>query len=131
MPYPRAQIILIVLLLLLGVLSVWTVWLCVIRPVGGRFFEPARWAGTVAGLAVCAAFFQVATTKWFAIVLEFYSDADRFPSGPPSHIARKIIENPDTPIRSAFRNYVFFDPSLGAVLGLWAGIFTILSYWID
>ena len=131
MPKPWAQITLLILLGLLVIFSVWTLVLFVWQPGEGRLFSPARWAGTVAGLAVCAAFFQLATTQWFAHVLEEFGDVEKFPYGPPSRITRMIIDNPDAPIPTAVRNYLFFDPSLAAVLGLWAGIFTVLSYWID
>lgn len=131
MPKPWAQITLLILLGLLAIFSVWTLVLCVWQPGEGRLFSPARWAGTVAGLAVCAAFFQLATTQWFTYVMEEFGDVEKFPYGPPSHVTRMIIHNPDAPIQSAVRGYLFFDPSLAAALGLWAGIFTVLSYWID
>ena len=131
MPKPAVQVMLVALLVAVVALSVLTVALAIWRPEGGRLVAPARWAGTVAGLAVCAAFYQFITTRWFAAVMEHFDDVEAYPSGPPSHITRSIIDNPDAPVQSAIRNFLFYDPSLAAVLGLWAGVFTIASYWID
>lgn len=131
MPKPAVQVTLVALLVAVVALSVLTVALAIWRPEGGRLVAPARWAGTVAGLAVCAAFYQFITTRWFAAVMEHFDDVEAYPYGPPSHITRSIIDNPDAPVQSAIRNFLFYDPSLAAVLGLWAGVFTIASYWID
>ena len=133
MPKPAAQLFLLALLAVLTLSSIWTLFLSIWRPEAeaGRLFAPARWAGTVAGIAVCAAFFQFLTTKWIAAVVEEFDNIEKYPYGPPSYITRSIIDNPDAPIQSAVRNFLFFDPSLTAILGLWAGVFTVLSYWID
>lgn len=131
MPKPTTQIFLLTSLVLLVSLSIWTLYLAIWRPEGGRLFDPARWAGTVAGVAVCAAFYQSATTKWISLAMEKFSDIETYPYGPPSYITRSIIDNPDTPIQSAIRNFLFYDPTLAAILGFWAGVFTIISYWSD
>jgi hypothetical protein len=131
MPKPITQIVLLALLFAVLVSAVITLFLWGARPPGGRLLEPQRWAGTVSGLAVCAAFFQYATTRWIAQVMEEYDNTEKYPYGPPSHITRSIIDNPDAPVQMTVRSYLFYDPSLTAWLGLVAGVFAILSYWID
>lgn len=130
-PKPFAQTTLLLLLAAILLASVFTIYLWGWRPSAGRFFSAHRWAGTVSGLSVCAAFYQYATTRWIAQVMEEFGDIEKYPFGPPSPITRAIIDNPDAPIQSAIRNFLFFDPGLAALLGLWAGVFAILSYWID
>lgn len=131
MPKPLAQWSLLVLLAALALVSSWTLILILWAPDVGRIYSPSRWAGTAAGIAVCSAFFQFQTTKWIEHIVQEYGDDEKYPYGPPSHVTRIIIDNPDQPRLSAIRNLLFYDTSLTAVLGLWAGAFTILSYWVD
>lgn len=131
MPYPVTQSILAILLAIIFIASIATFYLWIWGTQAGRIFEAQRWAITVSGLSVIAAFYQYATTSWIAKVIAEYDDVSKYPSGPPSYITRMIIDNPDTPIRTAIRNFLFFDPWLAAYLGFWAGFFGILSAWID
>lgn len=130
-PKPRMQAALVLLLLAILLGSCVTLYLWAARPDWGRLGHPQRWAATVSGLSVCAAFFQYATTSWLTEVKEVFGDAQRFPYGPPSHIARKIMEDPDRPIWSSVKHYVFYDPAFAVALAFWAGLFTVLAAWID
>lgn len=130
-PLRYTQSGLLVLLFVSTAAACFTLYLIVWAPDCGRLCHPHRWAGTTSGLLVCTAFFQFGTTRWMTHIREVYMDAKRFPFGPPSPITRAIIDNPDYPTASALRNFLFYDPSLAAMLGFWAGAFAILSYWID
>lgn len=122
---------LLVLVALSAIAACITLYLLFLGPECGRLCQAHRWAGTVSGLLVCTAFFQFGTTRWMAHIKEVYLNAERFPSGPPSSITRAIIDHPDYPTASALRNFLFYDPTFAAILGFWAGVFAVLSYWTD
>lgn len=130
-PMRITQSWLLVLLVLSAIGACFTFYLLFWGPQCGRFCHAHRWAGTVSGMLVCTAFFQFGTTRWMAQVEAVYLNEKRFPYGPPSVITRAIIDHPDYPVASALRHFLFYDPTFAAMLGFGAGVFAILSYWID
>ncbi|PZQ96718.1 MAG: hypothetical protein DI533_14095 [Cereibacter sphaeroides] len=60
-----------------------------------------------------------------------FGDEEKYPYGPPSHITRRIIDNPDRPIRTAVRNYLFFEPNTGARLAVASIVIALMATWID
>jgi hypothetical protein len=63
----------------------------------------------------------------FERIFNRYRDIDKYPYGPPSNIAREIIDNPETPIRSWLRTTCYFELRtgfwlivLGTILQIWA-----------
>lgn len=65
--------------------------------------------------------------KW----IERYGDIEKYPYGPPSHITRQIIHNhnPDTPIRSGIRNWLFFEHRTGVSLLLAGFVLQLSAVW--
>jgi hypothetical protein len=59
---------------------------------------------------------QLKISGLFERVLDTYRDEKSYPYGPPSHITRVIVSNPDTPLRSAVRDLVLFDSRAGFYL---------------
>ena len=56
---------------------------------------------------------QLEISGLFERIIDKYGDVEKYPSGPPSHITRKIIDNPDTPIRTYVRNLPFYELKTG------------------
>jgi hypothetical protein len=56
-----------------------------------------------------AGIIQLEISGAFEKILEKVRDETAYPFGPPSHITRQIIDNPDTPIRTGLRYSMFFD----------------------
>lgn len=101
--------------------------------VGGFFFDHipvARWLNTASGFFGLSAIFQARASGWFNKVLEFYGDQEKFPYGPPSHITREIIDNPDTPVRTWLRNTLFFEARTALVLGIVSIVLAMVAAWL-
>jgi hypothetical protein len=134
MPFPVVQIMFLVLLLSIFLISIFTIALSIRVTSERKIFQPSRWAGTVSGLSVCAAFYQGISSGWYRSIMTEIGSADfqrDHPFGPPGHIARFIVDNPDHPIENAIRDILFYDPWLAAWLGFIAGIYAILASWLD
>lgn len=90
----------------------------------------AKWLNTASGFFGLSAIFQARSSGWFDSVLEFYGDAKKFPFGPPSHVTRQIIDNPDTPIRTWLRNILFFEARTALVLGIVSIVLWMVAAWL-
>lgn len=78
------------------------------------FVGPAdHWLNTTGLLLDIAGLVQLEVSGVFARIMEIYGDEERYPGGPPSNITREIIDNPDAPIRTGLRNWLFFDGATG------------------
>jgi hypothetical protein len=60
-----------------------------------------------------AGIIQLEISGAFETLTNKYGNVDQYPYGPPSHITRQIIDNPDTPIRTGLRNILFFEHRTG------------------
>jgi hypothetical protein len=77
-----------------------------------------------------AGIIQLELSGAFERVLEKYGDVGKYPYGPPSHITRRIIDNPDTPFRSWMRNALFFEHRTGVRLIIAGFVFQLLGVWL-
>ncbi|MDA9521453.1 hypothetical protein XI06_14090 [Bradyrhizobium sp. CCBAU 11434] len=77
-----------------------------------------------------AGIIQLEASGAFDSLLERYGDIERYPYGPPSHITRQIIDNPDAPIRTAARNFIFFEHRTGILLLLIGFFLQLSAVWI-
>src|SRR5688500_1031525 len=75
--------------------------------------QPDHWLNTTGLLLGIAGLVQLEVRGVFERIIEIYGDEEKFPGGPPSNITREIIDNPDTPIRTGLRNWLFFDGATG------------------
>lgn len=75
--------------------------------------EPDHWLNTAGLLFDIAGLVQLEVSGVFARIIDEYGDEEKWPGGPPSRITREIIDNPDTPLRTGFRNWLFFEGSTG------------------
>ncbi len=97
--------------------------------VGGRL-PYAKLLNSLSVLLGLASIVQLKIAGWFDFVLKEYGDDEKYPYGPPSHITRQIIDDPDHPVRTAIRNYLFFDASFGANLAVAGLVVALVATWI-
>lgn len=106
---------------------------CTSIAIAGLHFDHvpmAKWLNTASGFFGLSAIFQARTSGWFDSVLEVYGDDKKFPYGPPSHITREIIDNPDTPIRTWLRNTLFFEARTALLLGIVGIVSAMIAAWL-
>ena len=88
-----------------------------------------KWMNSAGLLFDVAGVVQLHISGLFDQILKDYSDEKAYPYGPPSHITRQIIDNPDTPFRTWIRNTMFFKTSTGFYLLLVGFAFQLLGTW--
>jgi hypothetical protein len=106
---------------------------CTVITVTGLFCDlvpMAKWLNTASGFFALSAVFQARSSGWFDKVLEFYGNDKKFPYGPPSHITRQILDNPDTPVRTWLRNTLFFEARTALALGIVSIILAMVAAWL-
>ena len=78
-----------------------------------------------------ASILQLRVSGWFDAVISEFGDEGKYPYGPPSYITRQIIDDPDHPIATTARNYVFFDANFGAYLAIVSLLIAMVAIWTD
>jgi len=107
--------------------------MCIVGGVLGATYKnipSAKLANTASALLGLASMLQLRISGWFDGVMRIYSDQARYPYGPPSHVTREIIDNPDHPIRTWLRNALFFDPNFGAYLAVASLLMALAAVWV-
>jgi hypothetical protein len=77
-----------------------------------------------------AGIIQLEASGAFGELIDKYGNVDEYPYGPPSHITRQIIDNPDTPIRTGIRNLLFFEHRTGIWLLIAGFVLQLSGIWI-
>jgi hypothetical protein len=77
-----------------------------------------------------AGIIQLEVSGAFGGLIDKYGNVDDYPYGPPSHITRQIIDNPDTPIRTGIRNLLFFEHRTGIWLLIAGFVLQLGGIWI-
>jgi hypothetical protein len=98
---PKAILLLALLLGACVCLSLALVW------------DRGKWLTSAGLMFDLAGIVQLEISGLFGRIIDEYGDEQKYPYGPPSHITRKIIDNPDRPTRSHLRNALFFDLRTG------------------
>ncbi|SRR5258708_1347717 len=73
----------------------------------GKWLSSAGLMFDIAGIA------QLDIVGFFEEILNRYSDEKKYPYGPPSHITRRIIDNPDTPVPNWIGRKLFYEHQTG------------------
>lgn len=94
------------------------------------FGNTGKWLTSAGLLFDIAGIVQLEISGLFDEILEEYGDDEKYPYGPPSHITRQIIDNPDTPIRTWLRNTAFFDRRTGFKLIVVGFAFQFAGAWL-
>jgi hypothetical protein len=81
-------------------------------------------------LATATGIVQLEVSGLFQKISQIYEDDEKFPYGPPSHIARQIVDNPDRPLSMLVRNICFFDVRTGFWLIFIGTLVQVLAIWI-
>lgn len=89
-----------------------------------KFLASSGLLATVAGL------FQFDISGLFERVMETYGDSEKYPFGPPSHVTREIIDNPDRPVRTWLRNRCFFDARTGFWIIVIGTLVQVIAVWV-
>jgi hypothetical protein len=94
------------------------------------FISEARLISSAGLIFDIAGIVQLEISGAFESILDEYSDEDAYPYGPPSHITRRIIEDPDTPIRNSLYNHLFNEHRTGFMLIVIGFAFQLLGVWL-
>jgi hypothetical protein len=84
-----------------------------LHAISRSFTSVAKWIATTGLLTTIAGVIQLEISGLFEKVMEHYGNEGSYPYGPPSHITRQIIDNPDRPVVTWLRNTLFFNVKTG------------------
>lgn len=85
---------------------------------------------TASGTLALNSLAQLKESGWFDRVMAIYSDTEKYPYGPPSSIVRTIVDDPERPIWTFFRNKLFLESQTGAYLAVASIAASIASGWM-
>ena len=97
-----------------------------------RISEPSapKWLATAGQLLTIAGVFQLEVAGLFDRIFEQVSDVTKFPYGPPSHITREIIDNPDRPVTMFIESWLFFRLRTGFWLIITGTLLQVWATWL-
>lgn len=102
--------------------AIWRLW--VGDPDAGRVVRSSGYLSIVAGLV------QLEVSGFFTRLIDHYDNDAEYPYGPPSHVTREIIDNPDRPVRSAMRGKLDFDVRTGFWLVVGGTLLQLTGEWV-
>jgi hypothetical protein len=90
----------------------------------------AKWLATCGLFSTVTGVVQLEISGLFDKVIRQYENEKEYPNGPPSHVTRQIIDNPDRPIRTWLRNISFFNIKTGFWLIVGGTLIQVLAVWV-
>src|SRR3984893_8233954 len=116
--------VLLIILLILAVACLVVGWF--FAGVGFR----GKWANSAGLMFDVSGVIQLHISGLFDKIIDKYGDAEKYPFGPPSHITRKIIDDPDRPIWMWIRTFLFLESTTGFYLLLVWLAFQLMGTWV-
>jgi hypothetical protein len=92
-------------------------------------WEHSKWLSSAGLMFDLAGIVQLEISGLFERIINKYGDEEKYPGGPPSHITRRIIDDPDKPIRSYLHNLLFFELKTGFRLIVIGCVFQLAGVW--
>lgn len=89
----------------------------------------SKWLTTSGLIFDMAGLVQLNISGLFECIIEKYGDETKYPYGPPSHITRRIIDDPDNPLRTRVRNVLYFDSKTGFRLIVAGCVLQLVGAW--
>jgi hypothetical protein len=89
-----------------------------------------KWLASAGLLLTVAGLLQLEVSGLIQRVIEDYRDPDLFPFGPPSYVTREIIDHPDRPIRTWFRNATFHSVRTGFWMIVAGTLVQVAAVWL-
>ena len=91
---------------------------------------PGKCLVTAGLITALAAILQAEISGVFEWLWKIYGDDREYPFGPPPHITRNVIANPDSPTQETIRSYLFFSPTAAVHLLIASIILQIAGAWL-
>jgi hypothetical protein len=102
---------------------------CLLVGFGFAVDTRGKWVNSAGLLFDVGGVVQLHISGLFDEILRTFGDEETFPSGPPSNITRKIIEDPDAPVWMWIRSNLFFQATTGFYLLLMGFAFQLVGTW--
>lgn len=90
----------------------------------------AKWLGSFGLLLTIVGVIQLEISGLFDKLVDKYGHEEKYPYGPPSHITREIVDDPDSHILSWLRGVCFFDLRTGFWLIITGTVAQIVAVWL-
>jgi hypothetical protein len=116
--------VLLVILLILAVACLLIGWLYAPPELRGKWVNSAGLMFDVGGVV------QLHISGLFDEIVQKYGNEEKYPFGPPSHITRRIIDDPARPIRMWIRTFLFLESTAGFYLLLAGFAFQFMGTWV-
>lgn len=90
----------------------------------------ARWIESAGLIFDIAGIVQLEISGLFEKILDRYGDEKKYPFGPPSHITREMMDDPDRPVRAWLRDRMFYEHDTGFWLLVLGFAFQLWANWL-
>jgi hypothetical protein len=90
----------------------------------------AKWLASSGLLLTMAGVVQLEVSGLFQDVMDHYNNEEIYPFGPPSYIAREIVDDPDSPTITWLRNSLFIHFRTGFWLIIIGTSVQIFAVWL-
>jgi hypothetical protein len=100
--------------------------------IGFGFAAPdlrGKWVNSAGLLLDVGGVVQLHISGLFDEIISEYGDETKYPFGPPSNITRRIIDDPEAPVRSWLGSFLFLQKNTGFYLLLVGFAFQLLGTW--
>lgn len=104
------------------VFGVWSVWAS--PAISGKLVTSGGILLALAGVL------QLEVSNFFQRVFTEYSNIDRYPGWAPSHVARRLIDNPDRPIANKVRSLFLYEVRTALWLVIVGTFLQLIGVWI-